>query len=196
MKPVVFIDANVLVPYNLMSLLLTMAGHDLLEVRWSEKVLEETRRTLISRIGIESGHVDRRIAAMCRAFPEALVDASGVAEEGLNCHPKDRHVLAAAIAAKATHLVTANVKDFPAPEMERFGVELVHPEELLLAIMTQDVERTRDAVDDDAARRFNPPMSRRELLASLTPFAPTFANALHQWGRVPSLSCFRLSGVV
>lgn len=182
MKPIAFIDANVLVPYNLMSLLLTMADHGLMEVRWSEKVLEETRRALIDRIGVEPDLADRRIAAMSRAFPEALVDASGVTEENLDCHPKDRHVLAAAIAAAATHLVTANLKDFPAREMERLGIRLVHPEQFLLAIMAQDIEGIRDAVDEDAARRVNPPVSRQEFLASLTPFAPTFANALHQWG--------------
>lgn len=83
MKPVAFIDANVLVPYNLMSLLLTMADHGLMEVRWSEKVLGETRRALIDQIGVEPDLADRRIAAMSRAFPEALVDASGVTEENV-----------------------------------------------------------------------------------------------------------------
>lgn len=176
MKPIAFIDANALVPYNLMSLLLTMAEHGLLELRWSERVLEETRRTLVKRIGATAPQAERRIGAMRRAFPEAMVDEEEIVEEGLNCHPKDRHVLAAAVAGGSTHLVTVNLKDFPEHEVERFGIELVHPEEFLLKLLKADPDGVHDAVDAEVATRKNPPMSRRDLRATLTPVAPTFAQ--------------------
>ena len=57
------LDACVLVPYNLASLLLTCAERGLFEPRWSETILEETHRALTTKIGLEEQRAARRHAA-------------------------------------------------------------------------------------------------------------------------------------
>lgn len=113
MTAIVLLDACVLVPQRLCSRLLTFAEEGLFAPRWSERILSETERALTKKLGVSKDRADRRIAAMSTAFPEASVYGFEALEDGLTCHPKDRHVLAAAIAAGAETLVTINLKDFP-----------------------------------------------------------------------------------
>lgn len=113
MTAIALLDACVLVPQRLSSLLLTFAEGGLFEPRWSEQILSETERALTEKLGVSTDRAVHRIAAMRDAFPEASVHGFEILQEGLTCHAKDRHVLAAAIAAGAETLVTANVRDFP-----------------------------------------------------------------------------------
>lgn len=46
--------------------------------------------------------------------------------------PKDRHVLAAAIAGHADSIVTQNLKDFPISILEPLEMTAIHPDEFLL----------------------------------------------------------------
>jgi hypothetical protein len=83
----VLLDSCVLYPYELRDLLLEAAHEQLYRVHWSPQILEDTVRNLLA---------DARTT-----FPEALVEPpSGLADQ-LGCDSGDRHVLAAAIAAKA-----------------------------------------------------------------------------------------------
>ena len=45
--------------------------------------------------------------------------------------PDDRHVLAAAIKGRADLIVTANLRDFPAGPLSKWGIEAQHPDEFL-----------------------------------------------------------------
>lgn len=117
---------------------------------------------------------------MEQAFPEAGVVGFEVHIKGLTCHPKDRHVLAAAIASDADVIVTFNLQDFPDAACEPYGVVAVHPEHYLLELLARDREATLGAVVGDAARRTNPQTSPSELLARLAATVPTFANIAYQ----------------
>ena len=76
----------------------------------------------------------RVVFAMEATFPDAMVSGFEVLEGTLGCaDPQDEHVLAAAIKAQAAAVVTANVKDFPADAFERFGIEVLHPDALLMS---------------------------------------------------------------
>lgn len=174
------LDACVLVPYNLASLLLTLAEHNLLERRWSETILEETRRTLTTKIGPDEARADRRLNAMEQAFPEAEVVGLETDIDGLECHPKDRHVLAAAIASDADVIITFNLEDFPDTACEPFDVVAVHPELFLLELLTSDREAMLAAIVADATRRTNPPTGPCQLLARLAATVPTFALTADQ----------------
>jgi predicted nucleic acid-binding protein len=176
----VVLDACVLVPQRLSSLLLTLAEEGLFEPRWSERILDETERALIGKLGLSRDRATRRLMAMRGAFPEASVHGFEHLEEGLTCHPKDRHVLAAAIAAGAETLVTANVRDFPDESCEPHGVSVLDPDVFLLDLMAQDGRGCQAAVEREAQRMRRPPMTARDVLAGVAGVVPTFANTLHQ----------------
>ncbi len=177
--PRAVLDACVLVPYNLASLLLTLADHGLLEPRWSATILEEMTRALTTKIGLDEQAAVRRRNAMEDAFPEAKVADFELHIPGLGCHPKDRHVLAAAIASDAD-IVTFNVRDFPAAACEPHGVIAKHPEEYLLELLASAREATLTAIEADAARRTHPSTNPADLLGRLAATVPTFANLANQ----------------
>lgn len=176
----VLLDACVLVPQRLSSLLLTLAEEGLFEPRWSERILAETERALTGKLGLSRDRAVRRLAAMREAFPEAIVHGFESLEDGLTCHPKDRHVLAAAIAANADPLVTFNVRDFPDESCEPHGVTVLDPDVFLLELMAQDGRGCQAAVEREAQRMRRPPMTAWDVLAGVAGVVPTFANTLHQ----------------
>lgn len=106
MSHLALLDACVLVPQRLSSLLLTLAEHGLYEPRWSESILEETERTLIQKLHLSPDLARRRLGSMRTDFPEAAVFGFEELMPGLQCDPKDRHVLAAAISGGVDTLVT------------------------------------------------------------------------------------------
>ena len=108
----VVLDTCVLYPANLTDSLLRVAEAQLYVPQWSNGILAEFSRNLLER-GIKEGSVGRLLAAMATAFPEADVTGYEQLIGSMTCHEKDRHVLAAVVRAKASSLVTFNVKDFP-----------------------------------------------------------------------------------
>ncbi|AOX64931.1 putative toxin-antitoxin system toxin component, PIN family [Curtobacterium sp. BH-2-1-1] len=127
----VFFDACAIYGITLSDVLLRLADEGAFRPLWSEEVLDEVRRNAVAG-GISAEGIDRRLDMMRTYFPDALVTGHGDLIDGLSCDPKDRHVLAAAIRAKADVLVTFNVRDFPAGSLEGFDVEVVHPDAFLL----------------------------------------------------------------
>ena len=58
---------------------------------------------------------------MAAYFPDARVTSYEELIGSMTNHPKDRHVLAAAVAGRADVLVTENLKDFP-PAVAHLGI--------------------------------------------------------------------------
>lgn len=159
---------------------LTLAEEGLFEPRWSERILAETERALTGKLGLSRDRAVRRLAAMREAFPEASVHGFEFLEDGLSCHPKDRHVLAAAIAAGADTLVTFNVRDFPEESCRPYGITAPDPDVFLWELMARDRRGCQTAVEREAQRMRRPPMTAHDVLAGVASVVPTFANTLHQ----------------
>ena len=125
----VILDANVLFSALQRNVALTLAESGFFRPRWSSTVLDELERNLAGRIGEEKAAKQR--ARIERAFPEGLVGLDGPKEIAPQLpDPDDRHVLAAAIGAKAAQIVTWNLKHFPPAALEPFEIEAVTPDEL------------------------------------------------------------------
>lgn len=176
----VVLDACVLVPYNLASLLLTLAEQDVFEARWSETILDEVHRTLTGKLNLDPVRASRRCDAMRRAFPEAEVADAPPTLDGLKVDPKDRHVLATAIASASDIILTFNLDDFPESACEPYGVLALHPEHFLLELLAEESDAILAALVADADRRSNPPVEPADILARLARILPTFANMAHQ----------------
>lgn len=112
--PIALLDACVLVPMPLADTLLRLAEPPaILEARWSEEILAEMSRALIRNFGKAPEKARYREQAMRRFFPKAMVDGHQPLVSQMVNHPKDRHVLAAALTCQADYLVTFNLRDFP-----------------------------------------------------------------------------------
>lgn len=172
----VVLDACVLVPYNLTSLLLTLAEANLYAPRWSHTILDETHRALTTKIGVDDNHATKRLHAMRAAFPEADVIGYEALIDDLTCHPKDRHVLAAAITSDADTILTFNTSDFPQDACRPHGVTATHPDTYLTALLTTDPTAVIAAFTKDAARRTTPPATTTSLLTQLGRTVPAFAS--------------------
>lgn len=128
-----FLDACILYPPLVRSLILSFARAGAFRPVWSTRVLEEWRRAVASKQGdAEAQHAEDAAQRMNAAFPDAMVDfdESLLADIQLP-DPDDRHVLAACVEGGADTLVTFNLKDFPARATSRFDVDVRHPDSFL-----------------------------------------------------------------
>ena len=80
---------------------LRLAAAELFEPYWSETILEEVRRNLVEDGRSSISSATARIAMMRVHFPEAIVYGHDSLIPAMTNHPKDRHVLAAAVKAGA-----------------------------------------------------------------------------------------------
>lgn len=118
--------------------------------------------------------------AMRAAFEEAEVERAEIErlEPAMTNDSKDRHVLAAAVAADSELIVTFNLEDFPPEACEPVGVEAIHPDEFLLDLNDLNHEAVRAALEQQAAD-LHPPWPLEQLLTGLaTAGAPRFADAI------------------
>ncbi|MBH8566498.1 hypothetical protein I8748_30835 [Nostoc sp. CENA67] len=81
--------------------------------------------------------------------------------------PDDRHVVAAAIVAKAQIIVTSNLKDFSAEALEPWGIEAWHPDDFLLELDNQFPRKMIQVIRQQSEDLQNPPLTVAELLDKL-----------------------------
>ncbi len=116
------LDACVLYPASLRDTLLRAAMRDFYRPQWSAQILDEVTRNLRDNRGLTIEQANRLLNAIRRHFSEAEVTDYESLIPLLTCHEKDRHVLAAAIRARADVIVTFNLKDFPATALTPYNI--------------------------------------------------------------------------
>jgi hypothetical protein len=123
-------DACVLYPAPLRDFLMHLALTDLFRAKWTNEIHEEwIRNVLANRPDLKRENLEQTRDLMNQSVRDCLVEnyASLIPRLPLP-DPQDRHVLAAAIKARANVIVTFNLKDFPAPVLETYGIEAQHPD--------------------------------------------------------------------
>jgi len=131
--PKVFLDANVLFPPLVRGVLLHAAAQGLLDPAWSPRVLEEWARATARDHGPVAGDAVRAEAALMNArWPGASADPVPEIVASFDLPDEnDVHVLAAALAAEASLLVTYNLRDFPRPKLWALGLAPLSPDAFL-----------------------------------------------------------------
>lgn len=168
------IDACVLAGALKRNLVLTLAEAEFFRVRWSDRILDETREA-IDRILRTKGAPDaamraeRAIAAMSTAFEEAVVRdylefASVV--EGLP-DPKDAHVIAAALKTRAEIIVTDNLKDFPASVLAPLNLDARSADDFVADTVALDPGRAVAAIRRMRRRFKRPDKTSDQLLLDM-----------------------------
>ncbi|MFM0291800.1 PIN domain-containing protein [Burkholderia sp. WP9] len=171
----VVLDACSLFPMVVRDVLLTFADHEFYAPKWSTRIHEEWTRNLATRFADKSAANDAapKIAAirsaMDRTFPDALVtQVLPESSEIVDVDEKDRHVVMTAVAARADAIVTFNLKDFAAEQLElSLRIEVKHPDVFIRDLIDLNEKRALAAFRDLRARKRRPPWSVDELLERL-----------------------------
>lgn len=159
------LDACVLYPVCVADALMSMAVAGLFAAKWTERIEEEWIRNLEADRPELKGRLQRRRELMRAAIPDWKVasEACDAVSPGLELPDRDDlHVLAAAIAGHADCIVTANLKDFPAANLELHGLCAIHPDDFLLAQFDIDPIVALAALKEMRARSKAPPLTPDE----------------------------------
>lgn len=184
---VVAFDADVLYPIGLCDLFITTLESRLYRAHWSTGILEEVERTYLRNFPKQDpANIRRRIDLMNQAEPRALIDPPPELIEAMTNDPKDRHVLAAAVAAGAEVLVTFNLSDFPDTACEPYGVEPQHPDVFVEHLVDLDPAAIWYSIAKMAARRRNPPATPEDVRVYLgEKYLPNAMRLLGEVGAGP-----------
>ncbi len=130
------LDACVLHPMAMTDALMSLASSGLFAAKWSQKIESEWIASIEERRPDLKGKLGYRRDQMREAVPDWEVEerawrslSSGLALPD----PDDVHVLAAALAGHADAIVTVNLRDFPPQVVRPLGIEVIHPDQFIVA---------------------------------------------------------------
>lgn len=185
------LDASSLFPFTLRDALLRSAeivlddaGDEILTLYsplWSDLILDEMSRNIVKADHATQEQMTHLVNEMTSAFPEAMVPLAEIKtlESSMTNDPKDRHVLATAVAADAEVVVTFNVKHFPTEACEAVGVEAIDPDRFLCDLHDLAPHDIREAIEAQAGALRKRRKTFDELLdAHLTRLVPAFVDRL------------------
>lgn len=170
---VAVLDADVLFPMLLRDTLLRVAAAGCFRAHWSRRILDEMTRNLVSDYGMDPSRAEALRSVMEEAFPDAIVEGWEEIEPEMRNHPKDRHVVAAAVTVEATIIVTSNIRDFGNLPS---GIVALTPDEFLTEILATSPTDMLEAIAVQAAAYRRPTLTIRELIERLALTSPRFAE--------------------
>jgi predicted nucleic acid-binding protein len=176
-------DTCVLVPAPLRDLLLRVAEAGLVRAGMSDDILDELERVLVRDFEVPATSAARLRTAVERTFEDSVIegeryrDMVGLADLP---DPDDEHVLAAARSVGAQAIVTMNLKDFPTKMVDRFDVEVLHPDDFLLDLVDLFPVKVARIVEEQAAMLRNPPKTYEEVLDALARNVPATVARLRE----------------
>jgi predicted nucleic acid-binding protein len=178
-KTIAVLDACVLFPASIRDTLLYAAQFELYQMQWSWMILAEMSRNLIRQEKITETGSQRLVARMQDVFPDAMIiqDFSPLLVKMMN-HPKDRHVLAAAVAAEAHVIVTFNMRDFPAAALVPHNIIAQTPDQFLCQLLSDFPEEMVTVIHTQSSILRKPPKTVNEVLETLRQHAPLFVDQI------------------
>lgn len=183
-RPVVVLDACVLYPAPLRDLLLHLALADLFQAKWTEAIHDEWIRAVLR----DRPDLARRQLLRTRRLMDAHVRDCLVADyehliPALTLpDPHDRHVLAAALHARADAIVTFNLADFPSRVLAAHGLVAIHPDPFVGLLLDAAPQVVCAAVRRQRTGLQNPRRSAAQLRETLRAQGlPRSVARLQQW---------------
>jgi len=163
------LDANVLYPAALRSLLIDLSVLGVYQAHWTDEIHDEwIRNLLVNRPDLDPLKLQRTRALMDRALDTARITGHEALIQELHLpDPDDRHVLAAALHAGAELIVTQNLSDFPETVLGPLGVQAVHPDRFIGEFLATQPDEVLEALRRGRARYRSPVLSGQEMLVML-----------------------------
>ena len=169
----VVLDACVLSNFAIANVFLTFAEEPRLFLpRWSQTILDETRRTH-KRLKWPEKLVESFQETMCQHFPEAMVTGHECLIDQCKNNEKDRHVLACAIHCHAEVISTFNLKHFPQDVLGQWNIIAMHPQDQLLSLYGLEPQVALYKLSQIATRRN---LDLKDYLIDLGKFVPAFCG--------------------
>jgi predicted nucleic acid-binding protein len=134
----VFVDTNVLFPYSVMDLMLALTEDGIHEIIWTDHLLHEWEHVIVRKHRRTPEGAARMTAAIREFFAEGEVPASAYADlvdRMPSKDPDDRRHIAAAVAGRASAIITWNRSDFPAGPIGKLGIRVLDPDVYLLELL-------------------------------------------------------------
>lgn len=162
----VIFDACVLYPAPLRDLLMHLALTDLFRAKWTNQIHEEWIQSILrNRADLRYEQLSRTRDLMNENVRDCLVeDYQDLIASIQLPDENDRHVVAAAIRAGASYIVTYNLKDFPHAALAKYDLSPQHPDEFILNQIDLNVAKVCEAVRNQRLSLLRPPFTQDQLL--------------------------------
>jgi predicted nucleic acid-binding protein len=171
----VFLDANVLYPASVRDTLLRAFEAGLIQAYWSEQILEEMRRNLVLNSQCTNEQAASLVATLRRVFPTSIVTGYENLLPAMRNDPGDRHVVAAALAARAEVIVTNNLKHFRKEDLPT-GMEAQSADTFLQNLFDLEPRVMMEVLRKQAADKRKPPVTFEQHLEGLSRSVPHFVD--------------------
>lgn len=167
--PIVVLDACVLYPAGLRSLMMWLAVYELIQPKWTEQIHDEWMRNVLKdRPDLTKKQLERTRQLMDAHAGDCLVTDYEEHMEGMVLPDRDdRHVVATGIKAGADAIVTWNLGHFPKKVVKGYGIEVQTPDQLINALLDAHEEIVLEAMRAHRASLKHPPKSPAEYLETL-----------------------------
>lgn len=173
----VVLDSCVMFPMYLRDTLLRTAEAGLYQPYWSQEILDGATRNLVSEGTMAAERAMNLETRIKEAFAEAMVEVPEGLAKVMTNHSGDRHVLAAAVTAKADIIVTSNLKHFKPKDLAPWNIKAQSPDDFLTHLYDLYPDTMVEVLRRQSQVLKKPPMTVAELLALLSKRdAPKFAS--------------------
>jgi predicted nucleic acid-binding protein len=166
---VVLYDASVLYPSTLRDLLIRIAQAGIVQAKWTDQILDEVFTNLLDdRPDLDPSRLKRTRELMNEAVRDCLVSGYEPLISALDLpDPDDRHVVAAAIRARAQVIVTNNLRDFPTAILRQWDIEALGADDFVLDQIDLNPKIVWGCVQQIADSWLNPPGHPADVLSRL-----------------------------
>lgn len=126
----------------------------LLDLIWSDELLEEAKNKLIERKGLADPVAERWVGYLRENFPSGQTGTENVLTNeqlgALTIDPDDRHVCALAIAGRAQFLFTHD-RGYLREALKEHGIEVTRPDDFLLSVWAEQGEAMIELLERQAS---------------------------------------------